>query len=51
MDALALVTRFGGVELVRVREVGGVLVEVESGAVVDLVDVVVVLGLEPVPAG
>jgi hypothetical protein len=43
--ALALVTRMGGVLFVRVREVDGALVDVESGEVLEPVDVVVVLGL------
>ena len=42
----AVVTRdVGGVDVVEVVEVGGVLVERASGAVVDLVSVVVVSGL------
>ncbi len=52
VDAVALLTRDEGVVALRVREVDGVLVDVE-GREIDLVDVVVVIGLpdldEPVP--
>lgn len=51
MDAVALLTCDSGpAVVVRVREVDGVLVGALDGSPVDLVSVVAVFGLEPLPA-
>lgn len=47
---VALLTDVDGARLVEVVEVDGAILERDSGAPVAMVDVVVVLGLEPVAA-